>query len=487
MSSLHPDYVKLLPRYRMIRDCINDDVQSGLQVNTSVTTVPSEVYVNYLTRTPGMSDETYRLLCQLGRYVNVTGSTLDFMSGAVWRVDPTIKLPTSVEYLEENADGEGNSLKSLAKATVSDGISMGRFGLLVEPPMQMVDDEGNSVEVTRNAQNNGMANTYIKPYTPESIVDWDTTVINGVKSLSLVKLLEIVSIRDNSTFQTEEEERYRFLILTDEGYEQRIYKNVEGTEMVGEPVLVTDFDGRRLDHIPFYFAGSKNNDPEADNPPFFKISNINVAHYNLDAENRLNLKLNATGTMVVWGDNADAFENATLSVGGGNGLYVGTQGGMDIKQIEANGALPAAMDADLQSMIQMGARLITKNGSRTAEEAKLSAAQETSVMSNTVDNAEDALTKAINEVIWFQTGSEQTFDFELNRRFFVESMTAQDRAQWQSDVNMGYVALTEYLEALRRAGIIDKTPDDMMKLVEKQGDLGGVSSDSSTPKETTGA
>jgi len=48
MFSVDKDYAKLLPRYKTIRDCLNDDV---VLHSTS-----------YLIKTPGMSDETYDIL-----------------------------------------------------------------------------------------------------------------------------------------------------------------------------------------------------------------------------------------------------------------------------------------------------------------------------------------------------------------------------------------------------------------------------------------
>lgn len=470
-GSKNPEYKRLLPRYTMIRDCINDNVEPVNQMNV---TSQDELDVNrtYLTRTPGMSDSTYTLLGQLGRFTNFTGSTLEFMMGAAFRNDPEIDLPTSVEYLKDNADGEGNSLKDLIKQDVSETIPLGRYGILVEPPEQMVDDEGNPVEVTNRDIQSGRSRVYLKPYLAESILDYDVSVINGVKKLSFVKLREVVTTR-NEVYQVVEAVRYRFLILDSQGYKQEIHDNEEGGTIQGDPVYITDFNGRNLDYIPFYFTGSKNNDPNPDNPPFFKLSNINIAHYNLDAENRLNLKLYATGTMVVWGDNPKLGEQ-NLSVGGGNGVYVGRTGGMDIKQLDAGGALPAAMEADFQSMVQLGAKVASYQNQRTAEEAKINAAQEVALLNSVVDNAEDAFTKAVNTAILLQTGSESDFKIELNKQFYPDAMTAQDRAQWQSDVNFEYVPLTEYWAALRRSGMTDKTDDELMKLLGSQPDMGGT-------------
>ena len=139
-TNSHPDYTKLLPRYQTIRDCINDDVVSG----SSHCDANGKV-VEYLIRTPGMEDTTFNALKQLGVFMNITGSTLISVMGVANRMPPVIVMPESVSYLEVNADGRGNKLNDIVKDAMADTVSMGRFGVLVEPPSQRLDDEGNVI------------------------------------------------------------------------------------------------------------------------------------------------------------------------------------------------------------------------------------------------------------------------------------------------------------------------------------------------------
>jgi hypothetical protein len=422
MSNNHPDYEKLMPRYQTIRDCINDDVE--WDSNTVSLCAGKQ---EYLTRTPGMKDGTFNALKQLGVFMNITGSTLTAVMGLAGRIPPVINMPDDIKYLEINADGRGNKLKDLVKDAMSDTLSLGRFGVLVEPPSQRLDDEGNVIETSKADMASGKVRTYLKAYAPESIIDYDETVINDVKVLSLGKLMECVTVRDENTYQSEIEERYRFLTLDEDGYHQQVFSNAEGTSPLGEKVTVTGFNGKALDHVPFYFSGSKNNDADADNPPYYKLARKNIALYNLDANNRLNLNLHATGTLILTGD-AEDLGKKELTIGGGNGVYLGTTGSANLLQLEAGKALPESIEVEKQDIVALGGKLSNSEVERTLGEAEMSMAQELALLSSVTDNVEDMLKLAIADLIMIQTGKEIDFELVLNRNFFAKRLSAQELA-----------------------------------------------------------
>lgn len=418
----------------------------------------------YLIRTPGMADESFNILKQLGRFTNYTGATLDAMMGLASRTAPVIELPDSADYLRMNADGEGNSIMALVKDALADTTALGRYGYLVEPPSAMLDNEGNLLEPSKADQDAGKVQTYIKPYITESIVDHEISVVMGVRQLSLVKLQEEVTTRNPDSFQLETDTVYRFLVLTEDGYEQRIYGDIEGGDLKDGPNPVTGFDGKQLDHIPFFFSGSRNNDASADNPPFYKLADKNIAMYNSDASNRLNLQLYATGTMILTGD-AEDLGGKDLSLGGGSGVYLGTTGNASILQLQAGTALPEAIAQDKADMVELGAKLSAPSVQRTLGEAEISATQEMALLTDVTANVEASTLKAINEVIYLQTGvypSETDATLTLNRKFFIRPMTSQDRAQWVNEIVTGISPKTIYYQRLRDAGEFPQSWTDEM-------------------------
>jgi hypothetical protein len=236
-----------------------------------------------------------------------------------------------------------------------------------------------------------------------------------------------VTVRDENTYQSKVEERYRFLTLDKDGYHQQVFSNAEGTSPLGEKVTVTGFNGQALDHIPFYFSGSKNNDADADNPPYYKLATKNIALYNLDANNRLNLNLHATGTLILTGD-AEDLGKKELTIGGGNGVYLGTIGSANLLQLEAGKALPEAIEVEKQDIVALGGKLSNSEVERTLGEAEMSMAQELALLSSVTDNVEDMLKLAISDLIVIQTGKEVDFELVLNRNFFAKRLSAQELA-----------------------------------------------------------
>jgi hypothetical protein len=399
--------------------------------------------------------------------------------GVANRMPPVIVMPESVKYLEINADGRGNKLKDITKDAMSDTTSMGRFGVLVEPPSQRLDDEGNVIVTNKADVSSGKVRTNLKTYMPESIIDYDESVINDVKVLSLVKLMECVTIRDEKTFQSEEEVRYRFLILNEDGYHQQVFNDADGTDPVADMVMITGFDGKALDHIPFYFSGSKNNDADADNPPYYKLADKNIALYNLDANNRLNLNLHATGTLILTGD-AEDLGKTDLTIGGGNGIYLGTTGSANLIQLEAGKALPEAIETEKKDMVELGAKLSSPDVQRTLGEAEMSMAQELALLSSVTDNVEDMLKLAIADLIMIQTGTEQDFELVLNRNFFARRLSAQELTTLKDLWQAGAISKAVLDAALIQNEVIDVDTDlDEMNdaISEEAGEQGGVDFD----------
>ncbi len=450
MYSVHPDYAKLLPRYLTIRDCLNDDVAYIAPYASTAQQITRRK--QYLIQPVGMSDTNYEILLQLGRYMNVTGSTLDAMMGLANKKPAAIELPGSIEYLNDNADGEGNGLIAITKAALADTTAMGRYGILVEAPKAMLDDDGNVRQASQADVKNGKVRSIAKSYAPETIVDYEVSVVKGVNQLSLVKLEERITTRDATTYQVEEDTQYRFLILTEQGYEQRLFEDVDGSSQIGEAVAINGYDGKQLQKIEFYFSGSRNNDATADNPPFYKLADKNIALYNLDANNRMNLQLYATGTLIVTG-NADDLGEKNIAVGGGGGIYLGDTGSANILQLQAGTALPEAIKVEKEDMVELGAKLAAPDVPRTLGEAEITATQEMALLSDVTTNVQDMMRKVIMSIHMLQTGKELTdFEFTMNDKFFSRPMTAQDRAQWMSEIVSGISPRTLYYKRLRESG-----------------------------------
>ncbi|WP_302183290.1 DUF4055 domain-containing protein, partial [Salmonella enterica] len=91
-----------------------------------------------------------------------------------------------------------------------------------------------------------------------------------------------------------------------------------------------------------------------------------------------------------------------------------------------------------QQAIQIGAQLITPSQQITAESARIQRGADTSVMATIARNVSQAYTDALRWVAMMLGKPEDTeVEFQLNMDFFLQPMTAQDRAAWVADINAG--------------------------------------------------
>ena len=152
-------------------------------------------------------------------FTNFTGRTKNALVGAAFRHKPNYELPDALEYLEDDATGDGLSLVQLAKDELSNLLETGRCLLLVDYPQV----EGDlSLEQTMMLD----LRASIIPYTAEQVVNWKTEVLNGRKLLTLCVLAEQY-ILDDDEFGHESKTQYRVLRLRPDGYTQQIYRDEE--------------------------------------------------------------------------------------------------------------------------------------------------------------------------------------------------------------------------------------------------------------------
>ena len=88
----------------------------------------------YLPKLEDQTDPEYNAYRLRAVYFNATGRTVDGMTGLVNRKAPVIELPASIEYLEEKATEDGQSLAEVAKHATEGLLISGRLGFLVDRP-----------------------------------------------------------------------------------------------------------------------------------------------------------------------------------------------------------------------------------------------------------------------------------------------------------------------------------------------------------------
>jgi hypothetical protein len=121
-----------------------------------------------------------------------------------------------------------------------------------------------------------------------------------------------------------------------------------------------------------------------------------------------------------------------------------------------------------EQAIQIGAQLITPSQQITAESARLQRGADTSVMATIASNVSQAYTQALKWAAAMVGAQDAEIEFRLNTDFFLQPMTAQDRAAWMADINAGLLPATAYYAALRRAGVTEWSDADIKDAIADQ-------------------
>lgn len=454
VSDQHPDYAHSLSKWELVRDCVAG--AKAVKLKTTAYLPDPENRELYQANTLDYRRVTKRYHDYLFRavFVNITARTRNAMVGMAFRNAPEIDLPSGLEYLIDNATGEGRSLEQLGKDVVGDELEVGRMGLLADYPEA---DEGltQAQVMMMNLQAN------IKTYPAECIINWKTATVGGEEILSLVVLKESYSVAEDE-YGHDSETQYRVLKLVEGRYTVEVWREDEMVSLT-QPKAG---NGQYLDRIPFCMPGTYNNNADIDDAALYDIAEINIAHYRNSADYEEGVYLHGQPMLHLdVGDmNSQTFTELNpngVEVGARRGLITSGGGSANLLQAQANTAAYEAMQDKLKDMLAIGARLIQPNGqAETAEAARIKHAGDNSVLTNIVQNASDAIRQAIEWCGVFMNVQGDVV-YQINEDFYDKSVTAQDVMADIQLYDRGVIAITDMRDSLRKSGRLERTDDEI--------------------------
>jgi hypothetical protein len=155
-----------------------------------------------------------------------------------------------------------------------------------------------------------------------------------------------------------------------------------------------------------------------------------------------------------------------IRVGSRTGHNLGSGGAAELIQAQESNLALKLMEQKENQAVMIGAQLITPTIQVTAEAARLQRGADTSIMATIAKNVSMAYEQAIGwcaEMI----GASGEIVFELNTEFFLQQMTAQDRAAWIADINAGLLPARSYYAAMRAAGATNWTDAEIEEELER--------------------
>ena len=465
----HPEYEKMIKKWNLITYISSGEIRDyDDHVIVQKSNLTDDYYGNggnldkwecylYL---PDAGD--YSIEAQRRRIEFVKGSvlypatsrTINGSIGTVFRKPSTIDLSSKLEYLSEDADGNGLSIEQSMQESYKYTFSKGRCGLFV-------DFMSDTDQVTASDINNGNSGARILIYSPESIINWHVKRKGATKVLDMI-VLEEPYLKAKNMYEYECCSQYRTLYIDKDGfYSVKVTKS--GDEEFYHPL---NDAGQRLNYIPFTFIGSDNNDYKVDDAPMYPIAEMNSKDLQYSAIRSESIRtLLPTGVFSV-GDSFDYDEfnkeNPNGIQLGQNKAYVLPGASFDLAQASPNDAASAEMVNLKERMIEAGALLITPNSSNiSTDTAEIQQGIDTTTIAIVARNVEQAYNKALVFVADFMGDTDES-TVEVNREYFDKSMSAQDRMAWASDVMSGNVTREEYRDAMKKEGLIAQDSESVL-------------------------
>lgn len=398
--------------------------------------------------------ERYEAYVRRAVFFNATGGTKKGLTGTVFRVTPTLNVPSLLQYVAKDIDGAGNSIYQQSQSVIGEVLMTGRAFLLADYPTV----EGST---SRADMTSGRIRSTLAAYDAKDVINWDVQKVGAEYILSLVVISECVKERDGFGFN--EVKQYRVLEVIDGVYTQTIWRETSGGWAATAPITPKRADGNTWNIIPGTFVGAENNDSTVDDAPLYDLAELNLGHYHNSADYEDSTYL--VGQPQVYMAGLDEQWVAMLEE---KGIYFGSRsilplpanGSAGILQAQPNTMVKEAMDAKNTMMVALGARLIEHgSAAKTATQETNENAAEHSVLSLVASNVSEAYTKVLGWMGEF-VGTSEPAEYKLNQDYVEATLDAQMLqalvAAWQAN------ALTQssLFRLLRKFDLVDPEKTD---------------------------
>ena len=412
----------------------------------------------YLPKFESESTESYTARLKSSWLFNGYRKTTRDMTGRVF--DKPVELKADSTQLSEwvkNIDMAGRDLSTFARDVFEDGVSgAGLSFIMVEAPRR----DG---VITRETAAQLNLRPYLVHLTVEEVLGWKSDTIDNVTRLTQFRIMESVSEQDpTDEFAQTKVAQVRVLDLIEGRVQVRLFRKVKDTEkwvLHDEPYFM---DVGEITVIPFYAnrTGFFTAEPLLDD-----LADVNVAHWQSQSDQRNILHFARVPILFAAGRSED---EGQLVISAGMAVTA-TDPQATLKWTTYDKGPMEVGRQDLKDLeFQMeafGLQLLTaRPGAQSATGEALDASKETSTLSMTADQLQDALEQAL---IWMgQYGSVDVGEgaVAVNKEFGVGMMNAQEMTAMLSAVNTGQLSRQTFLTELARRGMIapDTNPEDEM-------------------------
>lgn len=448
VSTTRDDVTKALPVWERVRACLGgEDAVKALgdkvlpRPNPSDTSEANKLrYESYKTRAV---------------FVNATGRTSQGLVGYVFSKDPVVTLPAALESLEHDIDGAGTTLHQLAKRTLAAVVGLGHCGLLTDYPKS----EGSATTAAQLKA--GDVRPTVTFYEPEQIINWRVAA-TGAKTALVFLVLRETTLEEKDEFTSEAKTQYRVLTLNGNAVQVRIF-DADGE--VVETFDPKDAKGNPLTEIPFTFVGSETNDATIDPSPLGDLATLNLAHYRNSADYEEAVYMVGQPTPWFSGLTEEWVANVLkgqVLLGSRAAVLLPPNGAAGMLQVSPNTMPKEAMESKERLMVALGAKLVEqKQVQRTATEASMEQASETSILTTCANNVFAAFTRALKFAGVFVGDTTSEVSYDLSEPLVLADFAPDKANAILALIQGGLIDFEEARFNLKKSGIAWKDDNEV--------------------------
>jgi hypothetical protein len=334
----------------------------------------------YLPKHEAESDESYARRLKVSTLYEAFGRTVRTMGAKPFAEPVKISEDTPARVAEfcQDIDLEGRDLQAFAHSVFVSALADGITHILVDHPKV----EGAQTLADRKAVG---ARPYFVHIDARNVLDWRAERINGVQTLTQLRLLESVTEADG---EWGSKKVAQIRVLWRDRYE------IHRTNDKGEWVIF-DHGLVSIGCIPLATVYTKRTGFMMAKPPLMGLADLNVEHWQSSSDQQNILRVARVPILFAAG-----FADGKLTIGSNAAVTI-EDPEAKLGYVEHTGAAIGAGQDSLDKlemrMSVMGMELlVSKPGAKTATESKSDTAESNSDLSAMVNNLEDSLALALS-------------------------------------------------------------------------------------------
>ena len=346
----------------------------------------------------------------------------------------------------ENIDLTGQHLNNFASNIFEAGLVSGIEYIFVDMPPAV---QG----ATRRQEQQSGNRPYMVHVTPDNLLGWKARSVDGVMTLTQVRMLECSSVDDpDDPFAEIDVEKVRVVDYEPGvGVFWRLYRKEESDGK--EPDWILEDEGpmsvSRIPLVPVYINRTDYMQGEC---PLSDLAQLNLAHWQSTSDQRNILHVARVPILLATG-----FDDDVELVVGANSYTSTSNEKASLKYVEHDGKAIGAGRDDLKDLeFQMQAfglqLMLPKPGGQTATGEAIDEARMVSDLAMMADSLKDALEAALGFMNEFKTGQQDGGgSIDVNKDFGISLRDAQDITAIIQMVNAGQLSReTAWKEMIRR-------------------------------------